>query len=395
MTRRVIVVGAGPAGLMAAQTALAAGARVDVFDQMASPARKFLIAGKGGLNLTHSEPFERFVARYGVRAAIVRGWLQAFDADAMRAWSASLGYPTVVGSSGRVFPHDFKAGPLLRAWLRHLRACGMRLHAGARWTGIDGDALCFERDGETLRCDYDAAIFALGGGSWAKLGSDARWVDRFAALGIDIAPLKPANVGFERTWSPVFIDRFAGTPLKNIECSIGAVRRRGEALITSYGIEGSVVYALGAAIRDAAERIVAIDLVPDRSLAALQMALDRPRGKRSMSEHLRRAGIDALRFALLRECAPDAIQNIASMAAALKALPVRLGPPRPIDEAISTAGGVRLEELDHNLQVRSRPGWYCVGEMLDWEAPTGGYLLTACMASGVVAGRHAASGNPG
>lgn len=380
---------------MAAQTALAAGAKVDVFDQMASPARKFLIAGKGGLNLTHSEPFERFVARYGARAAIVRDWLQAFDADALRAWSASLGYPTVVGSSGRVFPYDFKAGPLLRAWLRQLRASGMRLHVGTSWTGVDGDALCFERNGETLRCDYDAAIFALGGGSWAKLGSDARWVDRFAALGIDIAPLKPANVGFERNWSAVFIERFAGTPLKNIECSIGNECRRGEALITTYGIEGSVIYALGATIRDAAEAIVVMDLVPDRSLAAVQMVLDRPRGKRSLSEHLRRAGIDALRLALLRECAPDAIHNTTSMAANLKALPVRLGPPRPIDEAISTAGGVRLEVLDSNLQLRSRPGWYCVGEMLDWEAPTGGYLLTACMASGVVAGRHAALGNPG
>ncbi len=391
MTRRVVVIGAGPAGLMAAEAALSCGALVDVYEQMPSPARKFLIAGKGGLNLTHSEAFEAFVSRYGHSAHIVRDWLKMFGAERLRAWSAGLGYPTIVGSSGRVFPNDLRAGPLLRAWLRQLRTAGMQLHVGSRWIGARGDILCFDRCGGVIETRADAVIFALGGGSWRKLGADARWVGMFEDMAIDVAPLKPANVGFERKWSTVFAEKFAGAPLKNIECRIGNHKRRGEALITRYGIEGSVVYALGAIIRDAHERLLTVDLMPDRTLASLQSALDRPRGKRSWSEHARRSGVDALRLSLLRECVPHAFESPDFIAGHLKALPLILGNPRPIDEAISTAGGVRFNELDQHLQLKTRPGWYCVGEMLDWEAPTGGYLLTACMASGVVAGRHAAT----
>jgi hypothetical protein len=376
---------------MAAETALAAGASVDVYEQMSSPARKFLIAGKGGLNLTHSEPFDDFVGRFGARTDVVRSWLARFDADRLRRWSESLGYPTVVGSSGRVFPFDFKAGPLLRAWLRRLRAAGMRLHTGVRWTGIDGEQRCvMETDGQRQVLEADAVIFALGGASWPQLGADARWVEAFAALGIDIAPLKPANVGFERRWSAPFAERYAGAPLKNIVCSVGSHRRRGEALITRYGIEGSVIYALGAALRDSPELQLTVDLLPDKRLSAIETSLAKPRGKRSFTDHARRAGIDPIRLALVRECAPSALDTGPSLAATLKQLCISFDAPRPIDEAISTAGGVRLEQLDSHLQLRTHPRWYCVREMLDWEAPTGGYLLTACMASGAIAGEHAA-----
>ena len=411
--RRVVVVGGGPAGLMAAESACDAGAAVALYEQMPSVARKFLIAGKGGLNLTHSEPFSNFVGRYRERAQEVGCWLQQFDADALRRWAHDLGYPTVIGSSGRVFPADFKAGPLLRAWVRRIRGKGVALHTGFSWLGWSATgALRFAHGAETVDVQADAVVLALGGASWSALGSDGRWTAVLAARGVDVAPLRPSNCGFECAWSAHLIDKHAGAPVKSVGLRVARIASpssearspdcsadhlaTGEFVITRHGVEGSAIYAVSAPLRDAIDADGAVDLLldlaPNRSAAQLQQALTRPRGKRTRSEHLRRAtGIEGVKAALLHECAAAGdLDSPARLAHAIKALPLHLLRTRPIDEAISSAGGVRFEQLTPDLMLRQQPGVWCAGEMIDWEAPTGGYLLTACFASGFVAGRAAA-----
>ena len=393
----VAIVGGGPAGLIAAEVLRAAGVEVDLFEARGSVGRKFLIAGKGGLNLTHSEPFDAFVARYGARRAAVAGWLQRFDADALRDWARGHGVETFVGSSGRVFPSDLKAAPLLRGWVRRLRESGVRFHVQHRWLGWDEDgALRFQTAQGERRLQARATLLALGGASWPQLGSDGAWVAPLQQTGIAIAPLQPANCGFDADWGPHFSERHAGAPLKPVvlhwtDLHGSARQLQGECVVTATGIEGSAIYAIAADLRDAiardGETTLWLDLVPGRDAARLAADLARPRGKRSASEHLRRnAGIDGVRAGLLREVAGAALPDDPhALATLLKRLPVRLLRARPVAEAISTAGGVRLEALDAALMAQARPGVFLAGEMLDWEAPTGGYLLTACFASGVVA----------
>ncbi|MCC7249151.1 MAG: TIGR03862 family flavoprotein [Lysobacter sp.] len=399
---QIAIVGGGPAGLMAAEAAITAGLRVDVFEAKGSVGRKFLIAGKGGLNLTHGEPRPAFDARYRERTAEVARWLDAFDADALRAWARELGVETYVGSSGRVFPMDRKAAPLLRGWVRRLRERGVRFHVHHRWLGWDeGGALRFDTpDGES-RIRADAPVLALGGGSWPQLGSDGEWVTSLRAHGIDIAPLQPSNCGFDIDWSAHLAQKHAGAPLKpvmlhwrdtqNIERTL-----QGECVLTESGIEGSAIYAASADLRDViardGETTLWLDLAPGRSEERLRIDLAMPRGKRSIGEHLRRhTGLDAAKAALVFETLPrEEREDPAGIAAIIKRLPLRLRSARPLAEAISTAGGVRLEALDDALQLKAMPGVFCAGEMLDWEAPTGGYLLTACFASGLTAGRGAA-----
>jgi len=398
---RLAIIGGGPAGLMAAEQAIDAGIAVDLYDAMGSVGRKFLLAGKGGLNLTHAEPFANFVGRYRERADEIAHWLRAFDADALRAWARMLGVETFVGSSGRVFPVDLKAAPLLRGWVHRLRAGGVAFHMHHRWLGWHSDgALRFATaDGERA-VQADAVVLALGGASWPQLGSDGAWVAPLQQAGVDIAPLQPANCGFELAWSEHLRRRFAGAPLKPVvaiwtDRHGGTQTRQGECVLSDYGIEGSLVYAIGADLR---ERIAAhgtatlrLDLVPGYTQAVLADRLAAPRGKHSIGDWLRRrAGLDPARCALVFELTDKAtLADPLALAAQLKALPLQLRAPRPLAEAISTAGGVRLEMLDDALMLRHRSGVFCAGEMLDWEAPTGGYLLTACFASGVLAGRGA------
>lgn len=402
----VAVVGGGPAGLMAAEAARAAGAQVDLYEGKGSVGRKFLIAGRGGLNLTHSEPRPAFDARYGPRRAEVGAWLDAMDADAVRAWARDLGVDTFTGSSGRVFPLDRKAAPLLRAWVHRLRESGVRFHVHHRWLGWDDadtavGALRFATpEGEARAC-ADAVVLALGGGSWPQLGSDGAWQALLRARGVEVAPLEASNCGFDVAWSDFFRTRHAGAPLKHVVAywrdARGEARsRQGECVASESGIEGSLVYAIGADLRAAIARdgaaLLQLDLAPERDHAALQAALARPANGRSLSERLRRlAGLDAVKVALLHEVLDKPrLADPAQLAAAIKRLPLRLLRPRPIAEAISSAGGVRLEALDAGLMCRALPGVFCAGEMLDWDAPTGGYLLTASLASGLVAGRAAA-----
>jgi uncharacterized flavoprotein (TIGR03862 family) len=407
-TPRVAVIGGGPAGLMAAETLAAGGAQVALFDAMPSVGRKFLLAGKGGLNLTHSEGFEAFVGRYGAQRARIEPLLRAFGPAELRAWAQALGVSTFVGSSGRVFPTDLKAAPLLRAWLTRLRAAGVVFHMRHRWLGWDAaNALRFETPrGEVTAPAFDAVVLALGGGSWARLGSDGAWVPLLAERGAEVAPLQPSNCGFDVSgWSEFFRSRFAGHPMKTVALSVQAAsstlfEQAGEFVVTEGGVEGSLVYAASAFVRDliAADghALVHIDLLPGRSAEFVQAEVARPRGSRSLSTHLKsRLGIDGVKAALLHELLPrDAIADPARLAAAIKALPLTLVKARPIIEAISSAGGVRFEALDEALMLRALPGVFCAGEMLDWEAPTGGYLLTACMASGVAAARGVLAWRP-
>lgn len=391
---RVAIVGGGPSGLFAAERLRAAGLEVDLYDAKGSVGRKFLIAGKGGLNLTHSDPFDVFVSRYGAREAAVADWLRGFDADALRAWAAGLGVETFVGSSGRVFPRDLKAAPLLRGWVRRLRDQGVRFHMQHRWMGwSETGPLRFHHPEGEIEVHADAVLLALGGGSWPELGSDGGWVPLLTARGVDVAPLQPANCGFDIGWSEHLSGRFAGSPLKPVIAhwrdATGQWRSlQGECVITATGIEGSLIYALSATLREAitrdGETTLHLDLVPGRDEARLRRDLGKPRGARSLGDHLRReAGVSGVRAALLYEVMTrDAVRDPAALAATLKRLPLKLLRPRPIDEAISSAGGIRLEALDAGLMIRALPGVFAAGEMLDWEAPTGGYLLTACFASG-------------
>ena len=412
----IAIIGGGPAGLMAAETACAAGAEVHVYDRMGSVGRKFLVAGKGGLNLTHLDPFETFVARYGACADEVRVWLEKFDADALRDWARGLGVETFVGSSGRVFPTDLKAAPLLRGWVRRLRASGVYFHMHYQWRGWnnDGALRIAHTDGEkSIRAD--AVVLALGGGSWPVLGSDGSWVPLLEQCAIEIAPLQPSNCGFDIAsaghiaadaevvggWSEHFATRYAGHPVKPVviewrDAEGGIVRQQGEFVITVSGVEGSLIYALSARLRDSIAvqgyTEIRLDLAPGRDTERLARDLARPRGSRSLSEHLRRqVGIDGVKAGLLYEVLSKAeLQDSARVAATIKSLPLKLLRTRPLDEAISTAGGVRFAALDENLMLKKLPGVFCAGEMIDWEAPTGGYLLTACFASGRVAGFGAA-----
>ena len=396
------IIGGGPAGLMAAETARAAGREVDVYEAKGSVGRKFLVAGKGGLNLTHSDPPDVFATRFRERAAPVAGWLRDFDAAALREWARGLGIDTFVGTSGRVFPMDLKAAPLLRGWVRRLRDQGVRFHVQHRWRGFGDDgALVFDAPEGELAVTAAATVLALGGASWPQLGSDGAWTGALRDAGADVARLRPANCGFDVGWSAHFSARFAGAPVKPVRLAIaprdGAAPRwrQGECVVSATGLEGSAIYALSAELRDRIDADghadLLVDLAPGRDAARLHRELAAPRGRRSASEHLRRkTGLAGVQAALLRECAPaGAYADPAALAAAIKATRVTLQRPRPVAEAISTAGGVTLESLDARLMLASRPGVFCAGEMLDWEAPTGGYLLTACFASGVRAGRGA------
>lgn len=388
---RVAIIGGGPAGLMAAEVLGQAGVNVDLYDAMPSVGRKFLLAGVGGMNITHAEDYAAFVSRYAERAGDLRPLLDAFSPDSLREWIHGLGIDTFVGSSGRVFPNDMKAAPLLRAWLKRLRENDVRIHTRQRWLGWDehGALRIAGPQGESL-IEADATLLALGGGSWARLGSDGAWVPLLQNRGIAIAPLQPANCGFEVAgWSEHLREKFAGAPLKTVSLALpGEAPRKGEFVLTATGIEGSLVYALSAPIRNTINRdgaaTVLLDLLPDRTLTQIASALARPRGSQSTAKHLhRQLKLDGVKAALLRELTDaTTFQAPQALAAAIKALPIRLVRPRPLDEAISSAGGVPFEELDEGLMLRRLPGVFCAGEMLDWEAPTGGYLLTACFASG-------------
>ncbi|MDH5740637.1 MAG: TIGR03862 family flavoprotein [Nitrospira sp.] len=398
----VAIIGGGPAGLMAAEAAVAGGAEANLYDAMPSVGRKLLLAGKGGLNLTHSEPMEPFLSRYGTRRPDVEPAIRSFPPEAIRVWARSLNIETFVGSSGRVFPSDLKAAPLLRAWLRRLRKARVQFHLRYRWRGWDQQGnLLFSSQQGLQRVQADAVVLALGGGSWPHLGSDATWFQILFERKVPIASLKPANCGFDVRWSEHFRTKFAGLPVKTVQVTVKAVdgtaiHRMGEFVITANGVEGGVIYMISAAARDviAAEGMATLwlDLVPDRPLERLAQDLSRPRNKRTVATHLKRcAGIAGVKAGLLHEAAPkDVFTDPARLATVLKALPVTLMSPRPLEEAISTAGGVSFEALDRRLMLRSLPGVFCAGEMLDWEAPTGGYLLTSCLATGRLAGAAAA-----
>ncbi|GAA0566901.1 NAD(P)/FAD-dependent oxidoreductase [Craurococcus roseus] len=388
----VAVVGAGPAGLMAAETMARAGLAVTVFDRMPSPARKLLIAGRGGLNLTHSEPLPAFLSRYGGAAERLRPVVESFPPEALVAWCEALGQPTFVGSSGRVFPRAMKASPLLRAWLNRLAALGVALRPRHRWTGLDADgALRFDTPDGPASFRSAATVLALGGASWPRLGSDGAW----PALLPDaaVAPFRPSNCGFRCAWSDTFRRRFEGAPLKRIALEFRGRRQRGEAVVTATGIEGGAVYALSAPLRNAIEAEGAatarLDLRPDLAPDALARRLDGPRGSLSLSNHLRRAaGLPPVAVGLVQEALHNG-RHDQPLSRLVKALPLRLTAPEPIAGAISSAGGLRWGEVDERFMLRSRPGVFAAGEMLDWEAPTGGYLLQACFATGAAAGQGA------
>ena len=403
--KKVIVVGAGPAGLMAADVMVAAGLEVHVYDAMPSVGRKFLLAGKGGLNLTHTEPVDIFAERYGARRAQIEALLKDFDAAQVREWAKTLGVDTFVGSSGRVFPVDMKAAPLLRAWLHRLRhpaqGAGVQFHMRHRWTGWgeDGHMLRFETPQGEIQVQADAVVLALGGGSWARLGSNGAWVPLLVQRGVAVAPLLPANCGFDVKggWSEHFASRFAGQPFKSVGIQLTTsqgvrFQRKGEFVATATGVEGSLIYAASSLLRDDIIRhghaTFHLDLLPDLSLERVLAEVRHPRGSRSLSSHLKsRLSIDGIKAAMLHELlTKEQMNDPAGLAAAIKALPVTLVAARPIDEAISSAGGVLFEVMNEHLMLEQLPGVFCAGEMLDWEAPTGGYLLAACFASGKRAG---------
>ncbi|QJI33986.1 MULTISPECIES: TIGR03862 family flavoprotein [unclassified Pseudomonas] len=394
--QHVIIIGGGPAGLMAAEVLSRAGVRVDLYDGMPSVGRKFLLAGVGGMNITHSEAYPAFLSRYAERAPFMAPLLREFGAEALCEWIHGLGIETFVGSSGRVFPTDMKAAPLLRAWLKRLRDQGVVIHTRHRWLGwtADGGLLIHSPDGEKT-VHSDAVLLALGGGSWSRLGSDGAWLTLLEDKGVPYTPLQPSNCGFEvPAWSDLMVSKFAGAPLKNVAIGLADDKPRlGECVVTATGIEGSLIYALSAPIREAINRdgsaTVHLDLLPSKPLDKVIAALSKPRGSRSMSKHLHsQLGLDGVKAALLRELAPaEHFNDPAQLAVDIKALPLTLVKTRPMDEAISTAGGVPFEALDERLMLKQLPGVFCAGEMLDWEAPTGGYLLTGCFASGRVAGQ--------
>lgn len=395
----VAVIGAGPAGLMAAEVLAEQGLKVQVYEAKPSAGRKFLMAGRGGLNITHSEPAELFVSRYAERTPQMAALLSSFDAAALREWVHALNIETFIGSSGRVFPAEMKAAPLLRAWMHRLRGQGVQFLMRHRWLGWDANqALRFDTPKGEITTTPDATILALGGGSWAKLGSDGAWWPWLEEQGVALAPLLPSNGGFETKWSQHFIDKCAGQPLKTATFwveSADATPLRGECMVTEHGLEGGTIYALSAALRTQILQLGAatlyVDLLPDHSPEKVFDEVSRGRGTRSMSSHLRsRLGIQGVKATLLRECLPaEVFDRPSALASAIKALPITLNACRPIDEAISTAGGVMFEGLTEQLMISNKPGVFVAGEMLDWEAPTGGYLLNGVMASGRAAAQGA------
>jgi uncharacterized flavoprotein (TIGR03862 family) len=390
----ITVVGAGPAGLMAAEVLARAGARVTVHERMPSPARKLLLAGRGGLNLTHSEDQQAFLGRYGARAEAMSDWLDAFSPDDLTQWVEGLGQPTFVGSSGRVFPRAMKASPLVRAWLTRLDGLGVTLRTRSRWTGFADDGLTFETAEGQQTETPDATVLAMGGASWPRLGSDGAWAPVLEAVGCEVAPLRPANAGFNVDWSQILIDRAAGQPLKKVALSFDGQTVQGEVMVTRYGLEGGAVYALSGALRDAIERdgsaILTLDLRPDLSIEALAARLDEGRSKDSMTNLLRKsAGLSPAAISVLRDIPGEIPAGSDKLARRIKAVRLKLTGMQGLERAISSAGGVRFEALDPRLMLSARPGVFVAGEMLDWEAPTGGYLLQASMASGVVAARGA------
>lgn len=400
---RIAIIGGGPAGLMTAETLAQAGHAVAVYDAMPSMGRKLLRAGIGGLNITHSEAYERFCARYGTRASTLRAMLDAFPPEALRAWVHGLGVDTFIGSSGRVFPADMKAAPLLRAWLQRLRRLGVTLHTRHRWLGWSGEGdLLLQHEHTHLTVRPQATVLTLGGGSWPQLGSDGAWVPWLEARGVAVAPLESANCGFNLNWSAHLRNKFAGTPLKSVAMTVTDVQghthtRQGEMVVSSYGIEGSLVYSFSQALRALTQRhggaTLTLDLLPARDAAWVQAQARHPRGSRSWSSHLQsRLGLSPLKTALLHEVLnkshwtdPDLV------ASGIKALPLMVQSPRPLREAISSAGGVCFDGLTGDLMLRDLPGVFVAGEMLDWEAPTGGYLLNACLATGRWAGQGVAT----
>lgn len=384
---RVVIVGAGPAGLFAAERLAEAGCAVTVLDRMASPARKFLLAGRGGLNLTHSEPRTAFLARYGEAADRLRPFLDAFPPAALRAWAEGLGQPTFVGSSGRVFPEAFKASPLLRAWLARLGAHGVQFAMRRRLVGIGPERmLTIEGPDGPETIPYDAALLALGGASWPRMGSDGAWVDMLGRAGIAVAPLMPANMGVEIGWTGDFADRFAGEPLKGIVIAAAGRSAQGEAIVTAGGLEGGVVYALSAVLRETVRRDGAaeltVDLKPGLAMEAIAARLASVRPKDSLSSALKKKlGLGAPAVGLLRQATTAVPREAEALAGLIKAVPLVVRGVRPLERAISSAGGIRFSEVDENLQLRGLPGLFVAGEMLDWEAPTGGYLLQASFAT--------------
>jgi uncharacterized flavoprotein (TIGR03862 family) len=400
MGESAAVIGAGPAGLMAAEVLAREGVAVTVYDHMPTPGRKFLMAGRGGLNLTHSEDLPRFLSRYGEAASHLRAGLEAFPPSALIAWCERLGQPTFVGTSGRVFPKAMKASPLLRAWLARLGSLNVDFRPRHRWTGWDENGrLLFDAPEGRIAAECGAAIFALGGASWPRLGSDGHWTRIFAEAGIAVAPLKPSNCGFAADFSDRFRTRHEGEPIKGAEFSFGGAKVRGEAVVTKTGLEGGAIYALSARLRDAIERdgeaVLIVDLRPGASAAELEAALSRARGKQSLSNALRKAAkLLPVAVGLLHEAAhargmPLAAATAPELAAAIKAVPVRLTAAAPIERAISSAGGVAFSEVDARFMLRRKPGVFIAGEMLDWEAPTGGYLLQGCFSTGVAAAKGA------
>jgi uncharacterized flavoprotein (TIGR03862 family) len=384
----VAIIGGGPAGLMAAEVLGAAGCKVTIYEAMPTVGRKFLLAGKSGLNITHAEDYHRFRMRFGDASARLRAALDAFTPGDVRAWAAGLGTETFVGSSQRVFPRSMKASPLLRSWLRYLDEIGVEVLTRHRWTGFDGDALCIEGPEGVKRIQPAATLFALGGASWPRLGSDAVWTDWLAEKGVKIEPFRPANCGFDVAWSHVMRDGFAGAALKGVTATSAAGTFQGEFVVSAHGIEGSLVYHHAASLRDGLERDghaeLIIDLAPGRSIERLTADLAKQDRKASFSTRLRKgAGLEGVKVALLRELAPgSSTGSPAELAQHIKHLAIPVIRPRPIAEAISSAGGISFEGVDEHYMLNALPGMFAAGEMLDWEAPTGGYLLTACFATG-------------
>ncbi|RXT22440.1 NAD(FAD)-utilizing dehydrogenase [Rhizobium leguminosarum] len=391
--KRIAIIGGGPAGLAAAELLSRSGHAVTVYDAMPTFARKFLLAGKSGLNITHSEDYARFTTRFGAASARLQRALDAFTPDDIRHWASDLGTETFIGSSGRVFPKVMKASPLLRAWLRRLEAQGATLRTRHRWTGFAEDGYVFETPEGRSIVHCDAALLALGGASWPRLGSDAAWVPWLAGRGVEIDTFQPANCGFVVGWSGNFSERFAGEPVKSVTATSEAGTFPGEFVITGSGIEGSLVYTHTAALRDRllnhGSAVLTLDLSPGRTTERLSRDLARQDAKSSFSNRLRKgAGLDGVKAALLRELAPERDRTDPErLAGMIKALPVPVIETRPIAEAISSAGGIRWSGIDENFMLKALPGTFIAGEMLDWEAPTGGYLLTACLATGRAAAR--------